>query len=236
MNPMSTFDPSKADELLREADAWQNRQRPKVDPESEFAKTRAALLETFAAAPEKVEIPYELTPAGERFARFKNVCDEKFLVTVDPAQIRCRPAYSRMMNWTGTFPGPCCTGPTGIGKTFAAWQSLRKLYVDSNMPFAWFPVRRLVAELERYEKAGHADEFFRTYDFFKILFIDDLDKINWDYESHAQLLFSFLDWVYRKKKPCVVTTNRDRAWWKAKAGDAFVRRLFDDGFKEVEFK
>ncbi len=71
---------------------------------------------------------------------------------------------------------------------------------------------------------------------FRVLFVDDLDKINWDFESHAQMLFTFLDWVYRTKKPCIVTTNRDRAWWKVKAGDALVRRLFVDGCVEVEFK
>lgn len=230
---ISQFDPEKAKALEAAATAWQARQKEKE--EDTFEKAREALLATIAELPESVQIPYAKTPEGERMAKFRGTCDENFLAEIDFTRVRNPGALKLMMNWDGRFPGPCATGATGVGKTFAAWQTLRERYVKHNQPFAWFPVRRLVTELERYEKNDCADEFFRHYDFFKILFVDDLDKINWDFESHAQLLFSFLDWVYRKKKPCIVTTNRDRAWWKEKAGAALVRRLFDDAHFEVKF-
>lgn len=232
LTPSATFDPEKAKRLLAEAEAFTAR----TDPQNAFQATRAAFEQALAALPEKVEIPYRLTPEGERFGEFKRVCDENFFADIDYRRVKNRATFERVTLWDGRFPGPCATGPTGAGKTFAAWQALRTLYVKQNRSFKWFPVRLLVTELERYEKNDCAHDFFRQIDMFRVLFVDDLDKINWDFESHAQMLFSFMDWVYRTKKPCIVTTNRNRAWWEQKAGSALVRRLFVDGCFEVEFK
>ncbi len=217
---------------------WAEKQAARTGPATAdtFQQAKAEFLRAVAANPEKVEIPYELTPAGEREAKFLNVCPEKFRAAIDYRQVLARAAFDRVLGWDGRFPGPASTGPSGLGKTFASWHALRRLYVVENKPFAWFPVRRLVTELEHYDKKDCADEFFRAYDFFKILFVDDLDKINWDFESEIQMLFAFFDWVYRRQKPCIVTTNRDRRWWVQKAGEAFTRRLFDGACVEVEFK
>lgn len=222
------------------AAAWEANEKKKADAllrnEGAFAQTRDEFLRVMANLPEKVEVPYHLTPEGERLTRFQRTCDEKFFVEVDFLRIKNRTAYDRIMQWDGSFPGPCAHGVTGIGKTFAAWQALRHLYVKKAIPFKWFPVRDLVNEMKRYEDNECTADFFRQIDFFKIIYVDDIDKINWDFNSSVQMLLAFLDWVYRRQKPCIVTTNRDRAWWKAKAGDALVRRLFDDGFVEVNFK
>lgn len=231
--PISKFDPEKAKLILADAQRWA--EKKKTNTVSEFQDAKAALLETFARLPESVEIPYDKTPEGERFAAYRRVCDPNFFADVDPTRIRNKAAFSRVAEWDGRFPGPCITGISGAGKTFAAWQALRRLYVKENRAFRWFPVRLLVTELERYEKNECAADFFRQCSFFRVLFIDDVDKINWDFESHAQMLFSFFDWVYSHKIPCIATTNRDQAWWKAKAGDALVRRMFVDGCVEVKF-
>lgn len=232
LTPTASFDPEKAKRLLAEAEVFFAR----TDPKQAFESVRREFQQALSSLPEKVEIPYEKTPEGERNALFQRVIDPNFDAEIDFARIRCPAAFDRVLKWDGRFPGPCAAGTTGFGKTFVAWQALRRLYVKENRAFRWFPVRLLVTELERYEKNECTADFFRQCDFFKILFVDDIDKINWDFESHAQMLFSFFDWVYRAKKPCIVTTNRDRAWWKAKAGDALVRRLFDDGCVEVAFK
>jgi hypothetical protein len=222
--------------LLEEADRWIAARKTAPDVSADFETARDRLRQTLAALPEKVEVPYDRTPEGERAAQFARVVDPNFSGKIDVSRIRSAAAFDRVLKWDGSFPGPCATGGTGMGKTFVAWQALRRLYVKENRAFKWFPVRLLVTELERYEKHECTADFFRQCDYFRILFVDDIDKINWDFESHAQMLFSFLDWVYRAKKPCIVTTNRDRAWWKQKAGDALVRRLFDDGCVEVNFK
>lgn len=234
--PTPSFDPEKAKRLLEEAEAFTRSTDPKLKREALFAQVKDDFEKTFAALPEKVEIPYERTPEGERAADFKRVCDECFYHEIDYLRVKNRSTFDRVVNWDGQFPGPCATGVTGAGKTFAAWQALRHLYVKKNRSFKWFPVRLLVTELERYEKHECAHDFFRQIDMFRVLFIDDIDKINWDFESHAQMLFVFMDWVYRTKKPCIVTTNRSRSWWEQKAGAALVRRLFVDGCVEVEFK
>lgn len=231
------FDESRARALLAGADRWAPKKRaiPEAEAISQFAAARAALLSSLALLPETVTLPYHLTPEGERWAKFKRVCDEMFLGKLDLAKVLNRAAFDRIAAWDGSFPGPCATGPTGLGKSWAAWYALRQLYVTNGRTFAWFPVRRLVTELARYEKADCSDEFFRTYNFHRVLFVDDIDKINWDFESHGQMLFAFFDWIYRTKKPCIITTNRDRKWWAAKMGDAFVRRIFDDAHFEVKF-
>lgn len=227
-------------ELADGAIAWEAAQKKKAEAllrnEGAFAQTREAFLAAMAKLPDVPVVPYHLTAEGERFERFKRTCDPVFFVEVDFTKIRNRVAYDKVMRWDGRFPGPALHGDTGIGKSFAAWQILRELYVKKAIPFKWFPVRDLVNEMKRYEDNECTADFFRQIDFFKIIYVDDIDKINWDFNSSIQMLFSFLDWVYRAKKPCIVTTNRDRAWWKAKAGDALVRRLFDDGFVEVNFK
>lgn len=233
---VSQFDQAKADRMLAEASLWESKRTKKVDPVGEFKLVRDAMLRAFANCPDKVELPYEHTEAGEREAKFIKVCDERFLADEDLTKITNMSAYQKVAHWDGSFPGPCATGVTGKGKTYAAWRALRRLYVEKNKTFAWFPARKLVADMERYEKKDCADEFFRYYDFHDMLFVDDFDKINWDYESHPQLLFSFIDWVYRKQKPCVITTNKTRKWWTEKAGDALTRRLFVDGCVEVEFR
>lgn len=232
LTPTSTFDPEKAKRLLAEAEAFTAR----ADPKTAFETIKRDFDKALENLPEKVEVPYHLTPEGERAADFKRVCDECFYHEIDYLRVKNRSTFDRVVNWDGQFPGPCATGVTGAGKTFAAWHALRHLYVKKNRSFKWFPVRLLVTELERYEKHECAHDFFRQIDMFRVLFIDDIDKINWDFESHAQMLFVFMDWVYRTKKPCIVTTNRSRSWWEQKAGAALVRRLFVDGCVEVEFK
>lgn len=226
--------------VLADADRWQKEQAEKAKGESiaggAFVSVVEDLKRSFANLPEHVEIPYERTPEGERLTRFKRGCDERFFVEVDFSLVRDLPIFNRVVKWDGAFPGPCITGPTGVGKTFAAWQALRELYVKQSKSFKRFTVRDLVAEMARYESNECIKDFYWSINFFVIIFVDDLDKINWDFESHAQMLFAFLDWIYRTKKPCIVTTNRDRVWWKAKCGEAFVRRLFDDGFFEVSLK
>lgn len=196
---------------------------------------RAVFLAACDGLPEKVSVPYDLTPEGERAAQFKKVCPEQFHPAIDRARLSNATAFDRVVKWNGVFPGPCLYGKTGTAKTRAAWKLLHELFVKGERTFAWFPVKRLITEFEQYEAKNLGSEFFRQYDFFKVLFVDDVDKINWQWEGQAATLFSFYDWIYRAKKPCITTTNKDRKWWADKMGDAFARRLFDDAHFPVLF-
>lgn len=185
--------------------------------------------------PDNPEVPFELTPAGERAAKFKVACPEEFQVTVDRARLKNITAFDRVANWDGHFRGPCASGATGGSKTRAVWQALQRLWCEKNKSFTWFTAKRLVSCMEDDEDRGNFSTFFKNCRSVDLLFVDDLDKINWQFESQTAALFSFYDWVYREHRACVSTTNKDRKWWCEKMGDAFARRLFDDASFEVKF-
>ena len=196
---------------------------------------KAAFQAACAHLPEKVELPYALTPEGERMAAFKRICPQEFLCKIDRAKLPNPQAFDAVAFWTGNYPGPCAYGKTDTAKSRAAWSALGRLYVKEHRPFAWFPVRRLATEMERYEKSDNTAEFFRAYSHYKMLLVDDADKIAWQFDTHKEQLFAFYDWIYRTNKPCITTTNKDRAWWANKMGDAFARRLFADAHFAVNF-
>ncbi len=210
-------------------------QQPETEGIDAFQDAFAQLKAALETLPEVVKLPFEHTPEGQRLAKFRKICDPEFMRTIDRALLPSAEAFDRIADWSGAFPGPVATGPTNAAKTRAAWSALGKLYVKGNKAFAWFPARRLVGELAKYEEANIAEEFFRTYSFFPILFVDDLDKINWQFDSQSAAMFAFYDWVYRAKRPCITTTNKTRKWWADKMGDAFARRLFESSHFEVNF-
>jgi hypothetical protein len=203
--------------------------------ECEIPPWRALFEAACANLPENPEIPYELTPEGQRLTKFRRVCPPEFCVKIDRAKIPSAEKFDAVAKWAGVFPGPCALGSTGAAKTRAAWSALGRLYVRENKPFAWFPVKRLMSEMAWYVEHGQTDAFFRNYDMFSVLMVDDVDKINWQFESNQEALFCFYDWIYRSNKPCITTTNQPREWWERKMGEAFTRRLFDDAHFLVQF-
>ncbi len=218
---------------------WCARQADKRRQEAPdgFAEARISLVRAFEAAPDKVSLPYDLTPEGARLARFRENCDPEFYQRIDRQKLKNPPAFDAVANWDGKFPGPLAHGPTGTAKTRAVWSGIGRLFVRDNRSYAWFPVKRLVTEFTRFESKDMADEFFKWYgpNRFSLLFVDDLDKINWQFESESAVLFQFYDWIYRTRTPCITTTNKDRQWWIDHAGEAFVRRLFDEAHNAVQF-
>ena len=171
----------------------------------------------------------------ERLAKFRNICPPEFGQKINRSLLKNAAAFDQMTAWDGKFPGPIATGGTGGSKSRAAWSILGRLHVTEQRSFAWFPVKRLVAELNRYESKNLADEFWRMNKNFNVLFVDDLDKFNAQFESEGAALFQFYDWIYREHIPCITTTNKSRVWWTKLMGDAFARRLFEDAHFEVKF-
>lgn len=201
-----------------------------------FDKAKEELKKTLAALPDKVTVPFHLTPEGQRLDRFRNVCPAEFQPKVNRVLLKNPPAFDKVAGWNGEFPGPLASGPTGCGKTRAGWSAVGRLWVRENRAFAWFPVKRLITEFERFEGKDLADEFWRFYrGNFRLLLVDDADKINWSFDSQHATLFQFYDWIYANHVPCITTTNKDRAWWTARMGEPFVRRLFDEAHFHVEF-
>jgi hypothetical protein len=170
-----------------------------------------------------------------QYEKFMIAAPAEFCKNIDRSLLIDPAAFDAVANWDGRFPGPCAFGATGTSKTRAAWSALARLWVRRQRSFAWFPVRKLVTMIAEDEEKGRVDKFFTNYDRLDILFVDDLDKINWVYESHKAAMFSFYDWVYRQNKPCISTTNKDPAWWAERMGDAFARRLFEGAHFAVRF-
>lgn len=209
-----------------------------IKEEFDFAEMRRRILSLPPETAEEREAARTAKAAAERaerISRFKRACPPEFSGRVDRGLIGNPDAFDRVTAWAGAFPGPLASGPTGKSKTRAAWSVLGRLTVDGGKTLAWFPVKRLLTEFARYESRDIADEFWRYYRTFDVLLVDDLDKINWQFESEMQTLFQFYDWIYRDHRPCVTTTNRDRKWWAEKMGDAFARRLFDEAHFTVTF-
>ncbi len=171
-----------------------------------------------------------------RLASFRRICPPEFFQPVENRLLTDIEAFEKCASWNGASPGILAGGPTGSSKTRACWQALGRLFVHERKSFAWFPVKRLITEFVRYESKDLAEEFYRNYRNYDILFVDDLDKFNVQFESEGAALFQFYDWVYRDHRPCLTTTNKSRQKWSDLMGDAFARRLFDDAHRPVIFK
>ena len=195
-----------------------------------------AMLEEWKKAPQTQE-PTSMSTIerDERKRDFDRVCPLEFSGEILRTELLDGEAFDRVAGWDGKFPGPLAVGPTGTAKTRAVWRALAELYVGRGLAFDWFPVKRLLHSMAWYEDQKAGDEFFRMLTAYPIVMVDDIEKINWDFSSQAELLFSFYDWVYRNRRPCVTTTNMPREWWTAKMGEAFTRRMFDEAHRVVEF-
>lgn len=180
-------------------------------------------------------LPFNMTPEGQRFAEFARICPIEFTETIETRRLPNSGAFSRMVQWDGVFPGPMASGATGTAKTRAAWALLKRLHIEKAKTFAWFPVKKLLTDFNKYEAANLGQEFYKQYSHQSVLFVDDIDKINWSFDSESAALFQFYDWVYRENRPCISTTNRPATWWAEKMGDAFTRRLFSDAHFHVDF-
>ncbi len=230
------FDPEKARLMLIAAEQWTAKRN--AEKEQQRVDWRAQLAEAAKQLPEKAEIPYERTPEGERAIRFKKAFQDElveFLKPIDRKQLKNPLAFDRVAGWDGQFRGPLAHGLTGGAKTRAAVAAVEHLFVKKNLPFTWFPVSRLVDEVQRFEKKDLLDEFYRSLLHYPVVIVDDLDKINWNRQEEPGVLFRFYDWVYRAHRPVITTTNKPRAWWLERVGEAFVRRLFDEAHFEVKF-
>jgi hypothetical protein len=171
----------------------------------------------------------------ERYERFLIASPSEFHKPIDRSLLIAPAAFDTVANWDGRFPGPCAFGATGTSKTRAAWSALGRLWVRRERSFAWFPARHLVISIAKSESKGEAEKVFGENTRMNSIFVDDIDKINWSYDSHMSALFSFYDWIYRENKPCITTTNKDPAWWAERMGDAFARRLFEGAHFAVRF-
>lgn len=233
-------EPTPISEIL----AWEERRinsNERLAPPAQGMEWEEVLAKLAAMPPETAEesavrLQTEAQHARrDRLAAFKRICPPEFSQRLDRGRLPNPAAFDAVAQWQGRFRGILASGKTGCGKTRAAWSALGRLQVEEGRTFAWFPVKRLITEYNRYEGKDLADEFWRYYRNFNALFVDDLDKFNSQFESESSAIFQFYDWAYRENKAVITTTNKPRKWWEKLMGEAFTRRLFDEIHTHIDF-
>jgi len=139
------------------------------------------------------------------------------------------PAATRhVLEWDGTAPGLLLIGETGTGKTRAALACLRKLCVERGMRFKAYTLKRLLTQLAEYEKHGEARGYSGPNPYrpaAELLFVDDIDKLNRQFQSEAASLWDYYNWVYSAGRAVITTTQRSLEQWENLLGRSFARRL-----------
>jgi hypothetical protein len=177
---------------------------------------------------------------------FGESCPEEFKRPISRSLLKNPSAFDKLGSWDWSFPGFCCTGGTNCGKTRAVWNSIKRKVDSGTGGFIYFTARGLVEEYLKFHMDGEPKAFWKelgwrgwsNWDskmvYPSLIFVDDLDKVDMN-DRNCGVLFELFDRVYRDHIPCVSTTNKDRAWWIGKMGEAFVRRFMDDAQKELKF-
>jgi len=188
------------------------------EEEARMEAQRVARLEALAAA-----------ERAEREAQLLAQLPAQHLAT--PLERRLLPnleATRAAFRWDGRFPGLLLTGPTGTGKTRTAIALLRKLCVEGRLRLKAYSLQALLGDLEEYNKHGRTRGYdgpnpYRTRA--DILFIDDIDKFNRQFQSQATMLWEFYNWVYADGRAALSTTQMSLEEWEKLMGASFARRL-----------
>jgi DNA replication protein DnaC len=123
-------------------------------------------------------------------------------------------------------------GPTGLGKTRAAWKILERWWIANGGPdVTTYTMRRFQNELEESHDKGKHSKLMNVIIETPMLFLDDLGKEKLTPRLAADL-FAVVDERSVNRRPCLITTNFNSAglmerFPDSEMGAAFVRRLKD---------
>jgi hypothetical protein len=170
----------------------------------------------------------------ERAHRFYRACPEEFRGPIKKDMLPDALAFQSVADWDGTYPGPIAWGPTNTAKSRAVWVALRRLCIDKAQTFTWHTAKQLTERYFKHHMEGEPEKFWEYFLRTELTYIDDVDKLELN-DRNQGVLFEFYDWAYRDHRPVIATTNKSRAWWVDRMGDAHTRRMFDDAHRAVEF-
>jgi DNA replication protein DnaC len=120
--------------------------------------------------------------------------------------------YAKVQDWQHGARGLFLTGKTGVGKTRAIWELLKRLYVDDEIRFLWHDAQTLGNTLEQGIEIGRGalmDELGRLKNV-PVLFLDDFGQGNMigsRQDWFKSQVLSIVDARLAKQKPTFVTTN-----------------------------
>ena len=170
----------------------------------------------------------------DRAQKFHRACPEEFKAEIDQDRLPDAPAFQKIADWSGAYPGPLGYGPTNTAKSRAVWVALKRLCIKEAQTFTWCTAKQMAERYFKWHMDGEPERFWQFFTMTQISFIDDIDKLELN-DRNSGVLFEFYDWAYREHRPVAGTTNRSREWWLEHMGEAFTRRMFDDAHQAIEF-
>lgn len=139
--------------------------------------------------------------------------DMAFQPSIDPGKRRDLVS----LEWVTSGENVVLIGPSGVGKTHLSI-ALGQLALQRGISVRFYPVIRLVEQLEKAYKAGTIDEKIREVNKQKLLILDELGFIPFT-PLQGQLLFELISARYEKKS-IIVTSNKMPGEWGTVFGDA----------------
>ena len=121
------------------------------------------------------------------------------------------------LEWVSSGEKVGLIGPSGVGKTHLSI-ALGQLALQRGISVRFYPVIRLVEQLEKAYKSGTIDEKIREVNKPKLLILDELGFIPFT-PLQGQLFFELISARYEKKS-IIVTSNKMPGEWGTVFGDA----------------
>lgn len=158
-------------------------------------------------------------------AQWKIICPPLYRAT-DPSRLP-QDALAKAMAWRYGPQGLLLVGPTGGGKTRAAYVLLRRL-LEEGLKIVAFDCAGFGHEVGRRFRDGTGEDWVDGLAGVDIVFLDDLGKIPFTERAEAEL-FSLIERRTANEVPIIATTNMIGTDLEAKAsqdrGAPMVRRL-----------
>ena len=215
----------------------------------EFIRQNAPTLSKRFACPEclerieevrraEVEIMAELDAQDEsdrlaesRTQKWESMCPGEFRV-FDSKKYpsRSQSALAKVLGWDLLQKGLILHGPTGSGKTVAAWAAIKPYVLHSGIRVEAYTANQFAVDAAKFaqESADKADRWLRKLRETAILFVDDLGKRKMSDHSEAQL-FDVIDYRYANRKVMIFTCEGSADWLGAFLGesrrDGMIRRI-----------
>ena len=153
-------------------------------------------------------------------------------------------AFDEIQEWDGK-KSITARGVSQIGKTRAIYQALKREYVENYRNFLVLDEFQLLAKVSDAAKNGKLEELAKKFNGSDILFIDDIDKVNFSQgvtgNNALTLIFGVIKRRMATQKPTILSYNLSLTEVFAHAGehtmDSLIQRVKQEEYwLNIEFK
>ena len=156
----------------------------------------------------------------QRLARFNDLCPAQFRERIRRELLPNLTAWDAADAWTGGHPGIWLwSAATGLGKTRMLWRHLGRMHVEHGRSILKLSGQAMAEEYFRLHMDGKPGDFYRWLEQSDLIFLDDLDKIDFSNPRSPRMLRETFDKFYEAKKPVLVTANEPIAWFGSTLGE-----------------